>query len=259
MTKMQIFKNADFGEIRTVIIDGEPWFVGKDVAMALGYERTDNAVRKHIDKDDKLMHQISASGQNRQMIIINESGLYALILGSKLPSAKNFKHWVTSEVLPAIRKHGVFAVDEVLNNPDMLIKALTELKAEREKSRVLAEENEVLKPKAVFSDAVASSKDSILIGDLAKLLKQNGISIGQKRLFDWLRENGYLIKKGDSKNMPIQRYMERGLFEIKETAIGIAGGEVKISRTTKVTGKGQVYFVNKFLKAKNTLEAGNGK
>ena len=259
MAELKIFNNAEFGEIRTVMIDGEPWFVAKDVATALGFNNSRDAVANHVFKEDKGVESIDTLGGRQKLTIINESGLYALVFGSRLSSAKNFKRWVTSEVLPSIRKHGLYAVDELVNNPDMLIKALTALKEERERTRVLTEENEVLKPKAVFSDAVAGSKDSILIGDLAKLLKQNGISIGQKRLFDWLRENGYLIKKGDSKNMPIQRYMERGLFEIKETAIGIAGGEVKVSRTTKVTGKGQVYFINKFLKAKKMLEAGNGK
>ena len=185
---------------------------------------------------------------NRGLTIINESGLYALIFGSKLESAKRFKHWVTSEVLPSIRKHGVYAVDELLDNPDMAIKAFTALKEEREKNRLLQADNERMKPKEIFADAVATSHTSILIGDLAKLLKQNGVETGQKRLFNWMRENGYLIKRnGVDRNMPTQKAMEMGLFEVKESTVNNPDGSVRINRTTKVTGKGQQYFINKFL------------
>ena len=183
-----------------------------------------------------------------QTALINESGLYALIFGSKLPSAKRFKHWVTSEVLPAIHKHGVYAVDELLQNPDMAIKAFTALKEEREKNKLLQADNERMKPKEIFADAVATSKQSILIGQLAKLICQNGHSIGQNRLFQWMRDNGYLMKSGNNYNMPMQRYVEQGLFEIKERSIANPDGSVKLTRTTKVTGKGQQYFINKFLR-----------
>lgn len=250
MNELQIFKNEEFGEVRTVTIDNEPWFVGKDVAMALGYAKPENAIATHVVDEDKTSTLIQGSGSNykSKTIIINESGLYALIFGSKLESAKRFKHWVTSEVLPSIRKHGVYAVDELLQNPDMAIKAFTALKEEREKNKVLRADNERMKPKEIFADAVAASHTAILIGDLAKLLKQNGIETGQKRLFAWLRENGYLIKrKGTDWNMPTQKSMEMGLFEVKESTVNNPDGSSRINRTTKVTGKGQVYFINKFL------------
>ena len=250
MNELQIFKNEEFGEVRTITIDNEPWFVGKDVATVLGYGDTDQAIRKHVQDEDKLTRQIDGGGQKRNATIINESGLYALIFGSKLESAKRFKHWVTSEVLPAIRKHGVYAVDELLQNPDMAIKAFTALKEEREKNKLLQADNERMKPKEIFADAVAISHTAILIGDLAKLLKQNGVETGQKRLFVWMREHGYLIKRqGADWNMPTQKSMEMGLFEVKESTVNNPDGSVRINKTTKVTGKGQQYFINKFLGA----------
>ncbi len=251
MNDLQIF-NFKGNEVRTLTIDGEPYFVGKEVAEILGYERPDNAVRNHVDAEDKLMHSISASGQMRNMTVINESGLYSLILSSKLEKAKEFKRWVTNEVLPSIRKRGMYATpqtaEKILEDPDFLIKALQDLKQEREKRKALETENKSMQPKALFADAVATSKTSILIGDLAKILKQNGVNIGQKRLFEWLRNNGYLVKRyGSDYNMPTQRAMELGLFEIKETVITHADGHTTISKTPKVTGKGQQYFINKFL------------
>lgn len=248
MNELQIFKNEEFGEIRTVQLNNETYFVGKDVATALGYANPKNAVPTHVSEEDKLSTQIEYAGQRREVTVINESGLYALIFGSKLESAKRFKHWVTSEVLPSIRKHGVYAVDELLENPDMAIKAFTALKEEREKNKLLQADNQRMKPKEIFADAVATSHTSILVGDLAKILKQNGIETGQKRLFAWLRDNGYLIKRnGNDYNMPTQKAMERGLFEIKESTVNNPDGSVRINRTTKVTGKGQQYFINKFL------------
>lgn len=251
MNELQIF-NFKGNEVRTLTIEGEPYFVGKEVAEILGYERPDNAVRNHVDAEDKLMHSISASGQMRNMTVINESGLYSLILSSKLEKAKEFKRWVTNEVLPSIRKRGMYATpqtaEKILEDPDFLIKALQDLKQEREKRKALETENKSMQPKALFADAVATSKTSILIGDLAKILKQNGVNIGQKRLFEWLRNHGYLVKRnGADRNMPTQKSMDMGLFEIKETVVTHADGHVTISKTTKVTGKGQQYFINKFL------------
>jgi len=235
-------------EIRTTTINGEPYLVGKDVAEILGYSRPDNAIRNHVDDEDKLMHQFSASGQNRNMTVINESGFYALVLSSKLPRAKEFKRWVTSEVLPKIRKHGMFATDELLDNPDFAIATLQKLKEEREAKRLLETQLEEQKPKVIFADAVSASHTSILVGELAKLIKQNGYDIGAKRLFAWLRKNGYLIsRRGTDWNMPTQKSMELGLFEIKETSISHSDGHSTISKTPKVTGKGQQYFINKFL------------
>ncbi|WP_305138629.1 phage antirepressor, partial [Dubosiella newyorkensis] len=206
----------------------------------------------HIDDEDKGVAKCDTLGGSQNQTIINESGLYSLILSSKLPTAKRFKRWVTSEVLPAIRKHGAYAtaptIDKILDDPDYGIRLLQNLKEEREKRKALEAQNAVMIPKAVFADAVTTSDSCILIGDLAKLLRQNGVEIGQKRLFEYLRSNGFLIKRrGADWNSPTQRAMEMGLFEIKETAITHSDGHVTISKTTKVTGKGQVYFVNRFL------------
>ena len=253
MNELQIFNSEEFGDIRTVTIDEEVWFVGKDVAEALGYSNSSKAVSVHVGEEDRILKVLEADSQNGNVVktqtaLINESGLYALIFGSKLESAKRFKHWVTSEVLPSIRKHGVYAVDELLANPEMAIKAFTALKEEREKNKVLEADNQRMKPKEIFADAVSTSHTSILIGDLAKLLKQNGIETGQKRLFDWLRENGYLIKrKGSDWNMPTQKSMDLGLIEINESTVNNPDGSVRINKTPKVTGKGQQYFINKFL------------
>ena len=253
MNELQIFNSEEFGDIRTVTIDEEVWFVGKDVAEALGYSNSSKAVSVHVGEEDRILKVLEADSQNGNVVktqtaLINESGLYALIFGSKLESAKRFKHWVTSEALPSIRKHGVYAVDELLANPEMAIKAFTALKEEREKNKVLEADNQRMKPKEIFADAVSTSHTSILIGDLAKLLKQNGIETGQKRLFDWLRENGYLIKrKGSDWNMPTQKSMDLGLIEIKESTVNNPDGSVRINKTPKVTGKGQQYFINKFL------------
>lgn len=252
MNELQIFKNDEFGQVRTTIINDEPYFVGKDVAGILGYSNLDKAIRQHVDPEDKqpvyLNNLTAQNGSPTKAIAISESGLYSLIFGSKLEEAKRFKRWVTSEVLPAIRKHGAYAVDELLDDPDLAIKAFTALKEEREKRKALEAQNAVMIPKAVFADAVTTSDSCILIGDLAKLLRQNGVEIGQKRLFEWLRNHGFLIKRrGADWNSPTQQAMEMGLFEIKETAITHSDGHVTISKTTKVTGKGQVYFVNRFL------------
>lgn len=235
-------------EVRAVTIDNEPYFVGKDIADILGYQRADNAIRNHVDEEDKLTHRFSASGQNRNMTIINESGLYSLILSSKLPQAKDFKRWVTSEVLPTIRKHGMFATNELLDNPDFAIATLQKLKEEREAKKLLEATIEEQKPKVIFANAVSASHTSILVGEFAKLMRQNGVNMGQNRMFVWLRENGYLInRKGSDKNMPTQKSMELGLFEIKETTINHSDGHISISKTPKITGKGQLYFADKLL------------
>lgn len=235
-------------DVRTVTINGEPYLVGKDVAEILGYSRPDNAIRNHVDDEDKLVHQFSASGQNRNMTVINESGFYALVLSSKLPRAKEFKRWVTSEVLPTIRKHGMFATDELLDNPDFAIATLQKLKEEREAKKLLEATIEEQKPKVIFANAVSASHTSILVGEFAKLMRQNGVNMGQNRMFVWLRENGYLInRKGSDKNMPTQKSMELGLFEIKETTINHSDGHISINKTPKITGKGQLYFADKLL------------
>lgn len=253
MNSLKVFENPEFGNIRVLTIKNEPYFVGKDVASVLGYKDTSDALKKHVDSDDKLTRRFADSGQNREMYIINESGLYSLILSSKLPTAKRFKRWVTGEVLPAIRKHGAYLteqkVEEILTNPDTIIKLATRLKEEREARKQAEALNEANRPKVIFAEAVSASHSSILIGDLAKILRGNGVNIGQRRLFQWMRDHGYLIKqKGASYNMPTQRAMDMGLFRVKEgTYINGSGANI-VTKTTKVTGRGQQFFINKFLK-----------
>ena len=252
MTDLQIFNSPEFGAIRTIEKDGEPWFVGKDVAAALGYKEPTKAAREKVDDDDKGVSKIDTPSGIQAMTIINESGLYSLVLSSKLPTAKKFKRWVTNEVIPSIRKHGAYmtpeTLEKVLLSPDTLMQLAQNLKDEQEKRKALEAQIESQKPAVLFTGAVETSKTSILIGELAKMLKQNGINIGQNRLFEWLRQNGYLIKRnGTDYNMPTQRSMDMGLFEIKETTINNPDGSIKISKTPKVTGKGQVYFINLFL------------
>jgi len=244
MNELQVFNNQEFGSVRTLTLNDEPWFVGKDVAKILGYVDTNKAIAMHVDEDDKLNDKTALSLGQRGGWFINESGLYSLILSSKLPSAKKFKRWVTSEVLPALRKTGQYQVKE-LSGSELMAKALIEAQS------VLAAKDKVIeemKPKVVFADAVATSHTSILVGELAKILKQNGIEMGQKRLFAWLREKGYLIKRqGTDYNMPTQKAMELGLFEIKEGSYVNGSGVNITTKTPKVTGKGQQYFINKFL------------
>lgn len=250
---LQIFNNAEFGKVRTIVENEKVWFVGKDVAEALGYSNPLKAIRDHVDDDDKGMNKtFTPAGGKQQTIFINESGLYSLVLSSKLPTAKKFKRWVTLEVLPSIRKHGGYLtpakIEEVLLNPDTIIKLATDLKEERAKRVEVEKQLEINKPKVLFAEAVATAKTSILIGELAKLIKQNGYDIGQKRLFQYLRENGYLIKqKGSAYNSPTQKSMDMGLFEIKERTINHSD-HIEIVKTTKVTGKGQIYFINLFSK-----------
>lgn len=242
MNELRTFKNDEFGEVRTLVINNEPWFVGKDVTKILGYTNPSKALLDHVDDEDKLNNESLSSLGQRGGWLINESGLYSLILSSKLPTAKKFKHWVTSDVLPSIRKTGAY--QKPLSRDQLIAQALIEAQAVIEEKDNRIKE---MRPKEIFSDAVATSKTSILIGELAKLLKQNGIEIGQKRLFAWMRNNGYLMKSGSSKNMPTQRAMQLGLFEIKEGSYINGNGASITTKTTKVTGKGQIYFINKFL------------
>ena len=248
MYELKVFENPKFGAVRTVDVNGEPWFVGKDIAEVLGYANPSKALSDHVDEDDKLNNESLSSLGQRGGWIINESGLYSLILSSKLESAKAFKRWVTSDVLPSLRKRGLYAADELLENPDLMIRAMESLKAEREKNKRLQTQIEADKPKVLFADSVAASHTSIVVGELAKLLEQNGVDMGQNRLFAWMRDNGYLIRRaGTDYNMPTQRSMDMGLFEIKETSITHADGHTSVSKTPKVTGKGQQYFVSLFL------------
>lgn len=242
MNELMSFNNPEFGEIRTAEVDGEPWFVGRDVARALGYKDTVNALKSHVDEEDKRGGwQITTPSGEQEMTIINESGLYSLVLSSKLPGARKFKRWVTAEVLPAIRKTGGYQL------PRDYLSALRALADAEEKRLSLEAENEANRPKVLFADAVSASSTSILVGDLAKLLRQNGMDIGQNRLFQRLRDDGYLIKGGERRNMPTQTAMDAGLFQIKETTISNADGSIRVTRTVKVTGKGQQHFITRYL------------
>lgn len=251
--KLEVFTNSEFGTVRTLTIDNEPYFVGKDVAEILGYAKTRNAIATHVDDEDKKDAPIQGDlGGTQLMTLINESGLYSLILSSKLPNAKKFKRWVTAEILPSIRKHGAYmtpdTLEKALYNPDFLIRLATELKDTQAHVKHLEAKIDNDKPKVIFADAVSTSKSSILVGELAKIIKQNGVNIGQNRLFAWLRDNGYLIKrKGTDYNMPTQYSMDLQFFEVKETEVTHADGHITVSKTPKVTGKGQQYFINKFL------------
>lgn len=248
MSDIQIFQNPQFGAVRTIERDGEPWFVAADVCRALEHSNVTVALDR-LDEDEKAKLNLGLPGGATGCV--NEPGLYSLVLGSRKPEAKAFRRWITHEVIPSIRRHGLYAtpeaVEQMLNNPDMMIKALTALKDEREKRKALEAEAALNKPKVLFSEAVASSHNSILIGDLAKLIRQNGVPVGQKRLFEILRQEGFLISRGEARNMPTQKAMEAGLMEIKETTIASPDGFTRVTKTPKITGKGQVYFINRYL------------
>ena len=247
MNDLQQFSSAQFGDIRALSLDGEPWFVGKDVAQVLGYSNTKDALSRHVDPEDKGGSQITTPSGIQTMTVINESGLYSLVLSSKLPSAKAFKRWVTHEVIPTIRKTGGYVNDTsaFVNAyfPELNETQKSVIGAMLDESRRMGQQLKEQAPKVLFADAVTASSTSILIGELAKLIKQNGVEIGQNRLFKWLRENGFLMRD----NMPTQYAMERGLFVVTERTINNPDGSVRITRTTKVTGKGQTYFINRFL------------
>lgn len=250
--EIKVFSNEEFGSIRRVEVDGEFWLVGKDIAQVLGYKNPQEAIRTHVDDDDKGVSEILTPGGKQNVPIINESGLYSLVLSSKLPSAKKFRRWVTSEVLPSIRKHGAYMTPETLEaailNPDYLLKVATALKEETDKRKALESKVQADAPKVLFADSVAASTSTILISELAKILRQNGVNTGEKRLFRWMRENGYLVKRnGTDYNMPTQLSMELGILKVKETVVCHSDGHTSISKTPKVTGKGQTYFLNKFL------------
>ena len=249
MSNIQIF-NYNSVEVRTIQNDGEPWFVLKDVCNVLHIGNSRDVVAR-LDQDEKGVGQIDTLGGKQEMTIINESGLYNVILRSDKPEAKPFRKWVTSEVLPTIRRHGMYAtpdtVEKMLADPDTTIKLLETIKQERAARMALEAKAEADKPKVLFADAVSASHTSILVGDLAKLLRQNGVEIGQNRLFSFLREKGYLCSQGERYNLPTQRSMDRGWFQVKETTINQPNGSVRITRTVKVTGKGQQYFINLFL------------
>lgn len=243
MNELKVFENAQFGRVRVIDENGKPLFCGSDVAKALGYNEPHKAVMRHAKGGMK--RPIPTNGGTQEMLFIPEGDVYRLITRSKLPAAERFESWVFDEVLPSIRKSGGYiAGQESMTDAELLSKALLVAKRQIDaRDKQIAD----MQPKALFADAVSASSSSILIGELAKLLRQNGRDIGQNRLFQWLREQGYLCTKGSAYNCPTQRSMELGLFEIKETAITHSDGHITINRTPKVTGKGQVYFVDRFL------------
>lgn len=254
MNDMKIFESSEFGAVRVVDVNGEPWFVARDVASALGYVDTTQAIRMHCEKA-KDFRGVEMTATATPMKIIPEEDVYALIFGSHLESAKQFRRWICDEVLPAIRKHGGYLtpakLEEALTDPDTIIRLATNLKAEREKRKALEAQAAADRPKVVFAESIEVAKTSILVGEMAKLIKQaTGCDMGQNRFFEWLRANGYLHKGGSARNMPTQRCIDAGWMEIKEgTRIG-SSGECHITRTPKVTGKGQIYFVNLFREMK---------
>lgn len=264
MNELKVFNDPQFGTVRTILKDGEPWFVAADVCNYFAVTNR-NRVMQAVDDCDKGGTQMDTPGGRQEVTIINESGLYTLLfalqparargvseeyVAERTKQIKAFKHWVTHEVLPAIRKHGGYLtaekVEEALLNPDVLIRLATELKDEREARRALESKVAEDAPKVLFAKAVEQAENSILVGDLAKLIKQNGTDIGQKRLFARLRAEGYLGTRGENYNMPTQRAMEMQLFHISERTINNPDGSVRLTRTVKVTGKGQVYFINRY-------------
>lgn len=261
MNELVNFKNEDFGEIRTMLVDGVPYFVGRDVALALGYAKPRNAILQHVDNEDALKQGIPDSqGLIQQTTLINESGVYSLIFSSKLETAKSFKKWVTSEVLPSIRKSGSYSVipsyqiDDPIKRAEKWIEEQKEKKALETKVEELSIENKEMEkrieedtPKVIFAMAVTESKRSCLVAELAKIICQNGMEVGQNRLFKWLRKKGYLGTKGEYYNQPMQRYIEAGLFEIKKRVITKPNGSTITVSTPMVTPAGQLHILNKFL------------
>ena len=245
MNNIQLFTSAEFGDIRTIKDAEAVYFVGKDVAEILGYADPNKAIAMHVDTEDKLNDKTASSLGQRGGWLINESGLYSLVLSSKLPSAKRFKRWITSEVLPALRRQGGYMLTDANETPEQIMARALKIADEALKRKdALIEE---LTPKALFCDAVSVSKNTCLIGELAKLMRQNGVDIGQNRLFERLRQDGYLCRHGSNHNVPTQRSLDLGLFVIKETVISHADGHTTLQRTPKVTGKGQRYFIEKYV------------
>lgn len=250
-TDIQIFKNEQFGQIRVVERDGEPWFVAVDICGALDIANSRDALTR-IDEDEKGVALTDTLGGAQEVAVVNEPGLYSLVLGSRKSEARAFKRWITHDVIPAIRKTGMYAtpatVEAMLANPDTMIQVLQAFKDEREQRLALETRVVADAPKVAFADAVETSTDSCLVGQLAKIIRQNGYEIGANRLFEYLRKEGYLCRAGSNRNMPTQRSMEAGWFEVKESVLENPDGSIRIVRTPKVTGKGQIYFVNKFLR-----------
>lgn len=251
MNDLQIFNNDQFGQVRVIERDGEPWFIAADVCKALEIDRT---ATRRLDEDEKGVYSTHTPGGTQDVSIVNEPGLYALVLGSRKPEAKAFKRWITHDVIPAIRQHGAYmtpeTIQQALGNPDFIIQLATQLKEAQAKSAALQQKIEADAPKVLFAESVTASESSMLIGEFAKILKQNGLDIGQNRLFHRLRSEGYLCSAhGDRYNSPTQKAMELGLFEIQEGTVLSPTGANIVTRTTRLSPKGQVYFINRYLKS----------
>lgn len=252
MSELKVFRHNQFGDLTILVKEGKEYFPATDVAIKLGYADPYKAIKQHTKVKGWVNHLVLTNGGKQRKRFIDEGNLYRLITNSKLPQAEQFESWIFDEVLPSIRKHGAYmtpeTIEQVLMNPDTLIKLATNLKEEQEKRKQAEKQLEEQKPKVIFAEAVETSKSSVLVGELAKILNQNGVDIGQNRLFKWLRDNGYLIRqKGENFNLPTQYSMDLGLFEIKKRTINNPDGSIRTTRTPKVTGKGQIYFVKKFL------------
>lgn len=247
--ELKVFENSEFGKVRVSVVDGEPLFCLSDVCNVIGISNSRN-VKSRLDIGDVRQMDTLTEGGNQQVTFVTESGLYDVIIRSDSEKAKPFRRWVTTDVLPSIRKHGAYmtpeTIEKTLTSPDFIIQLATQLKNEQEKRKQAEAKIEADKPKVLFSEAVEASKKSILIRELAKIITQNGYQIGEKQLYERLRKAGYLCSVGESRNQPSQTYMNMGLFEIRKRVI-IDCGETKVYNTTMVTGKGQTYFVNKFL------------
>ena len=250
MNELKVFQNQEF-EVRTTVIGGDPHFMLTDVCKVLDIRNPSDAKNRLNQDGVGSTEVIDNLGRTQQATFINESNLYKLVFQSRKPEAEKFSDWVTGDVIPTIRKHGAYMTDGIiertLQDPDYLIQLATTLKEERAKRQLAEAENYKNKPMVLFAESVQASDNSCLIGELAKIISQNGVSIGQNRLFEWLRENGYLIKGGERRNQPTQYSMELGLMEIKKRTIDNPDGSIRVTVTTKVTGKGQIYFINKFL------------
>lgn len=242
MNDLQIFSNDSFGSVRTIEIDGKPYFIGNDIAKALGYAVPKDAISRHCK--GALKHRYLTDGGEQEVKVIPEGDIYRLVIKSQLPKAEEFEHWIFDDVIPTIRKHGMYAKQELLDNPDLLIAVATQLKEEKQKNLLLEQKIKEDKPKTIFADAVSASDSSMLVRDVAKIIKQNGQPLGEKRFYKWLRDNGFICK-GDTS--PTQKAMEMGLFEIVVRTVERGNGLPIETKTTRITGKGQQYFINKFL------------
>ena len=262
-SNVKLFEKEEFGKVRVVMQDEDPWFVAKDVCECLGLENISEALRG-LDEDEKITLSNPdgnpRAGIPHQMNVVSEPGLYSLILRSRKPEAKAFKRWVTHDILPSIRRTGGYLATKPDDTPESIMAravliAQDTIKRLEDRNSELEGAVSEMKPKALFADSVASSTSSILVGQLAALIRQNGVDMGQNRLFEWMRGRGYLVSSGARRNSPTQKSLNMGLFEVKERAINNPDGSVRLTLTTKVTGKGQIYFVNKFVGGFAEVEA----